>query len=239
MKQLIVNADDFGLTPGINAGIVQAFEQGIVRSTSLMVRQPAAAAAAQYARAHPALGVGLHLDLWESVPEGGGWRRLYQHCAEEPAAIGAELRAQLSRFVTLLGRAPDHLNSHQHVHYREPVASAVRALAAATGLPLRREAGVAYVGDFYGQDGLGRPWPACISVDHLLALIDALPEGWTEFSCHPGVIAADEPLGGTMYRVERNDEIRALCDPRVIRRLARGDVRLARWSDLAPARDIP
>ena len=238
MKQLIVNADDFGLTPGINAGIVQAFEQGIVRSASLMVRQPAAEAAAQYARAHAALGVGLHLDLWESVPEGDDWRRLYQHCAEEPAAIAAELRAQLARFVELLGRAPDHLDTHQHVHRREPVASAVRALAAETGLPLR-EAGVTYVGRFYGQDGVGRPWPQGIAVESLLALIDALPEGWTEFSCHPGVVAADEPLGGTMYRIERNDEIRTLCDPRVIQRLARGDVRLARWSDLAVARDIP
>ena len=238
MKQLIVNADDFGLTPGINAGVAMAFEQGIVRSASLMVRQPAAKAAAQYARAHPALGVGLHLDLWESVPEGDGWHRLYQHCAEEPAAIAAELRAQLARFVELLGRVPDHLDTHQHVHRREPVASAVRALAAETRLPLR-EGGVAYIGSFYGQDGLGRPWPRGIAVDNLLALIDALPEGWTEFSCHPGVVAADEPLGGTMYRVERNDEIRALCDPRVIQRLARGDVRLARWSDLALAPDIP
>ncbi len=237
MKHLIVNADDFGLTPGINAGIVQAFELGIVRSTSLMVRQPAAEAAARYARAHPALGVGLHLDLWDSVPEGDSWRRVYQHCAEEPAAIAAELRAQLARFVALLGRAPDHLNTHQHVHLRSPVASVVDALVAETRLPLRGKSGVTYVGGFYGQDGLGRRWPEGIAVDNLLVLIDTLPEGWTEFSCHPGVVTTDELLGGTMYRVERNDEIRALCDPRVIRRLARGDVQLARWSDLvlAPA----
>jgi predicted glycoside hydrolase/deacetylase ChbG (UPF0249 family) len=233
MKQLIVNADDFGLTPGVNAGIIRAFEHGIVRSASLMVRQPAAEAAAQYARAHPALGMGLHLDLWESVPDGDDWRRIYQHCADEPAAIALELRGQLARFESLLGRAPDHLDTHQHVHRREPVASAVRALVAATGLPLRGESGVAYVGDFYGQDERGCRWPECISVDKLLALIEALPEGWTELGCHPGVVAADESLGGTMYRVERNDEIRALCDPRVIQRLARGDVRLARWSDLA------
>jgi predicted glycoside hydrolase/deacetylase ChbG (UPF0249 family) len=232
MKQLIVNADDFGLTSGVNAGIVQAFEQGIVRSTSLMVRQPAAEAAAQYARAHPALGVGLHLDLWESVHEGDDWRRLYQHCADDPVAIAAELRAQLARFIALVGRPPDHLNSHQHVHRREPVASVVRALAAESGLPLRDDVRVGYVGSFYGQDDRGRPWPQCITVDHLLTLIDALPEGWTEFGCHPGIVGADESLGGTMYRVERNDEVRALCDPRVRERLARGDVQLARWSDV-------
>lgn len=235
MKYLIVNADDFGLSAGVNAGIVRSFELGIVRSTSLMVRQPGAEEAARYARAHPSLGVGIHLDLWESVAEGDDWRRLYQHCSEEPEAIAAELRAQLERFEALLGRRPDHLDSHQHVHRREPVARAVLALAEATGLPLR-ESGIPYVGDFYGQDGQGQPWPHCISVEHLLDMIDRLPDGWTEFGCHPGFVAGDDALGGTMYRIERNDEVRSLCDPRVRQRLARGDVQLARWSDFARAR---
>jgi predicted glycoside hydrolase/deacetylase ChbG (UPF0249 family) len=231
LKHLIVNADDFGLTEGVNAGIVQAFEKGIVRSTSLMVRQSAAEQAAQYARTHPELGVGLHLDLWESISEGDDWRRLYQHCAEESAAIVAELHGQFARFVDLVGRAPDHLDSHQHVHRCEPVASAVHALAMETGLPLRDASGVRYVGDFYGQDERGQSWPACLSVDALLNMIDALPEGWTEFGCHPGIVADDDPLGGTMYRVERNVEVRTLCDPRITARLARGDVQLVRWSD--------
>lgn len=231
MKRLIVNADDFGLTPGVNAGIAEAFERGIVRSTSLMVRQAAAEEAAQYARAHPGLGVGLHLDLWESVSEGDGWRRVYQNCAEDPASIAAELGSQLARFVQLVGRPPDHLNSHQHVHRREPVSTAVRTMAAELGLPLREAAGVPYVGSFYGQDDRGRSWPRCISVESLLRLIDALPDGWTEFGCHPGIVADDESLGGTVYRLERNVEVRTLCDPLVIERLARGDVQLARWSD--------
>ena len=51
-RYLIVNADDFGLSPGVNRGVVQAHERGIVTSASLMVRQPAAGAAAACARAH-------------------------------------------------------------------------------------------------------------------------------------------------------------------------------------------
>ena len=97
-----------------------------------MVRQPAAEEAARVGPRQPQLGVGLHLDLWESVTQGDGWRRLYQRCAEEPQAIAAaEVRAQLARFVTLLGRPPDHLDTHQHVHRREPVAS----VGAGTGGP--------------------------------------------------------------------------------------------------------
>jgi predicted glycoside hydrolase/deacetylase ChbG (UPF0249 family) len=162
MKFLIVNADDLGLTPGINAGIAQAFEQGVVSSATLMVRQPAAAEAAAWARTQPALGLGLHVDLWDSVPvdvAGTEWRRVYQHCDETPEAVEREVRAQLSRFVELTGRAPDHLDSHQHVQRLEAVGPVLRRLAAELGVPLRGEPPVAYVGGFYGQDGLGRPWP--------------------------------------------------------------------------------
>lgn len=63
-KRLIVNGDDFGLSAGINEGIAAAHEKGILASTSLMVRWPAAAAA--YARTHPELSIGLHLDLGQA-----------------------------------------------------------------------------------------------------------------------------------------------------------------------------
>ena len=52
-RHLIVNADDYGLTSGINRGIAEAHENGILTSASLMVRYPAAAEAAAYAKAHP------------------------------------------------------------------------------------------------------------------------------------------------------------------------------------------
>jgi predicted glycoside hydrolase/deacetylase ChbG (UPF0249 family) len=64
-RTLIVNADDFGLTSGVNAGIARAHEEGILTSASLMVRWPAAAEAAAYAARTPGLSVGLHVDLGE------------------------------------------------------------------------------------------------------------------------------------------------------------------------------
>jgi predicted glycoside hydrolase/deacetylase ChbG (UPF0249 family) len=66
-KYLIVNADDFGQSPGINRGIIEAHEQGIVTSASLMTRWLAAGEAALYAKQFPKLSVGLHLDLGEWV----------------------------------------------------------------------------------------------------------------------------------------------------------------------------
>ena len=74
---LIVNADDFGLTPGVNRGIAQVHEQGLLMSASLLVRHPAAGQAADYARAHPKLSVGLHFDAAEWLYRDGRWELKY------------------------------------------------------------------------------------------------------------------------------------------------------------------
>ena len=62
---VIVNADDFGQSPGVNRGIIEAHQHGIVTSASLMVNWPAAAEAAAYGRAHADLSLGLHFDVGE------------------------------------------------------------------------------------------------------------------------------------------------------------------------------
>src|ERR1041385_7040917 len=121
---LIVNADDFGRTPGVNEGIQEAHECGIVTSASLMVRWPAAQEAAQYSRKHPELSVGLHLDLEEWAYQHHTWVRLYEVVPPgDSAAIAREVGGQLDRFLDLMGKPPTHLDSHQHAHWKEPVPS--------------------------------------------------------------------------------------------------------------------
>jgi predicted glycoside hydrolase/deacetylase ChbG (UPF0249 family) len=211
-RYLIVNADDFGQSPAVTAGIIQAHRQGIVTSASLMVRGRAAPAAASYAQAHPDLSVGLHIDLGEWAYRDGQWVCLYDVVPmDDPAAIAAEVDRQLDRFSTLLGRSPTHLDSHQHVHRADPVRAIVRDRAERLAVPLRDEtAAVRYCGAFYGQTGKGEPWVEAISVDHLIALFVALPPGYTELGCHPSA-AADLD---SMYRSERLIELSTLCDAR-------------------------
>src|SRR3974390_1016219 len=62
-RRLIVNADDFGRTSSINEAVIRAHREGILTTTSLMVNEPAFEEAVTLARAHPDLGVGLHLTL--------------------------------------------------------------------------------------------------------------------------------------------------------------------------------
>src|SRR6266849_6414300 len=152
-RYLIVNADDFGQSCGVNRGIIEAHERGIVTSVSLMVRWPAAAEAAAYAREHPSLSLGLHFDFGEWRCRNGSWIKLYEVVSEENiAAVAKEASRQLAAFRRLIGEDPTHLDSHQHVHRRESLSSVFIEIAEGLGVPLRccsRQ--LRYHGDFYGQ----------------------------------------------------------------------------------------
>ena len=137
-RRLVVNADDFGRSEAINAGVVQAHVHGIVTSASLMVRHPAAADAVAAAGEHPGLGLGLHLDLTEWELVGDTWRARYTVVdTDDIGAVTCEVERQLESFRSLVGREPTHLDSHQHVHREEPVRSATLTAAAALSIPLR------------------------------------------------------------------------------------------------------
>jgi predicted glycoside hydrolase/deacetylase ChbG (UPF0249 family) len=212
-RLLIVNADDFGQSDGINRGIVEAFDHGIVTSASLMVRWPAVEAAAKYARSRPDLSLGLHIDLGEWYLRDGTWVPRYEVLPSETAEhVSAELRRQVERFRALTGEDPTHIDSHQHVHVADYARDATLEIAAELAVPVRHlTRAIAYCGGFYGQGGDGSPNPEAIQVESLLELLRGLPDGVTELACHPGY--ADGRT--TTYGAPRADEIRALCDSRV------------------------
>ena len=230
-RAVIVNADDFGQSAGISRGIVEAHERGIVTSASLMVRWPAAAEAAAYAREHARLSVGLHVDLGESIYRDGEWMALYERADLQDAhAVEREIRAQLSLCRELLQREPTHLDSHQHVHAKEPARSILQSIAAELGVPLRHYSSrVRHEGRFYGQSRTGEPLAAGVGVAHLVNVLRSLPDGVTEVACHPGFAEGDLQ---TMYRAERRLELEALCDPGVRRALDEEKIELIGFADL-------
>ena len=228
---LIVNADDLGLSPAVNAGVFAAHERGVVTSASLMVRQGAAPEAAEAAAGYPELALGLHIDLGEWIYQSGEWIQAYLHCdTDDRDAVEAECRAQLKRFRALLGRDPTHLDSHQHVHESEPARGVAEALAAGLGVPLRNRA-IRYEGGFYGQSGKGEPFPQGIAPEALVELIEALPPGWTEIGCHP----AAGPVPTSSYDAERQVELATLCDPRVRGALNVTNVKLCSFAQVNPS----
>src|SRR6476646_10809128 len=107
-RSLIINADDFGASAGINRGILECHTRGVVTSTSLMVTGRAARQAAAMSRDYSALGVGLHWDVW------GEDEREFD--LTDHLAVRDEFRRQLDAFHHLMGRPPTHVDSHRHAH---------------------------------------------------------------------------------------------------------------------------
>ena len=146
MKQLIVNADDFGLTTGVNRGIQRAYKNGIVTSASLLVTGSAFEDAVALARLNPELEVGLHLALVEerAVLGGEALPTLVDETGRLPRTSGEffrraflgrinwneverEIAARIGLFQQT-GLRFSHLNSHQHLHMFPPVFQIVRRL---------------------------------------------------------------------------------------------------------------
>ena len=145
-------------------------------------------------------------------------------------AVKEEAARQLVSFRRLVGRDPTHLDSHQHVHRREPAGSVLDEIARELAIPLRHHAPkIRYYGDFYGQTGEGLPLTEAIGVDKLIGILTALPPGVTELACHPGL---DDKLRSA-YRSERAEEVTVLCDPRVRATIIAGGIELRSFGDLA------
>lgn len=133
MKRLIVNADDFGLTEGVNRGIIECHRQGVVTNTTLLVNGRAAIHAARLAHENPELGVGLHVNLIAGPPvlspdrvpslvgpDGRfpGLRKIALGLTmglTRKSEVEAEIAAQINR-CRELGIEPTHVDSHRHLH---------------------------------------------------------------------------------------------------------------------------
>jgi predicted glycoside hydrolase/deacetylase ChbG (UPF0249 family) len=226
MKFLIINADDFGYSRGINRGIAEAHTRGVLTSTGLMVNTPATEEAVCMAAELPNLSIGLHVNFTNEA------QRLVEF--DDPAVCRVELRRQFDRFIQLMGRLPTHIDSHQHVHRHPSRAPLFIALAEEHRLPLRDYCDVFSVGGFYAQWEYGVSDPAHVSFDVLAGILrDEVPHGITELGCHPGYF---DPTFQCVYHRDREYELATLCDPRVREVLAEQLIELIGYADVPRAR---
>ncbi len=259
-RRLIVNADDFGLTKGVNAGIVEAFQKGILRSTSLMANGRAFDDAVRLTLENPGLDVGCHLmlisgraiskpdrNLPRSVP------RLLAGLVSDwrVGEIEREFAAQIEK-IQATGVSLSHLDTHKHTHLAPPVLEAVMRVGKSHGIPwVRRPFDVPLTAARDSAtwttrflNGAIRPLQrrfnrklassGCRATDHfagfqvtgrfqapeLVKLIRALPEGLTEFMCHPGHCTEELLATGTRLKESRQKELEALIAPDVAQALA-------------------
>lgn len=282
-KCLIVNADDYGRTPGVSLGIRLAHLQGIVTSTSAMMNMPAAADGLRRAqRECPRLGLGVHLVLTSGRPLTPPERvpSLVLSSGRFPAPdeavmrlsergtggeglhldeVEMEWRAQIEKFVEVVGRAPDHLDSHHHFSYATPALFGLMlALAKEYDVPIRNPFGrspdqltgleeelvLPRLAGFYDLIQTWRPrspdrfladfYDETANIDQILRVIASLPEGVSELMCHPAVpdAALLDPVTGSPYNLRRAEELAVLTAPELREALSQKGVELMNYSGL-------
>jgi predicted glycoside hydrolase/deacetylase ChbG (UPF0249 family) len=234
LKYLIPNADDFGFTRDVNRGIVEAHRNGILTATTLMAPGAAFDDAVDLARQNPDLDIGVHLVLVDlkgfppTIP-----RLLF---ALPRMHIYDELASQV-RKVLAAGIQPTHLDTHKHTHLLPPIFNAVVRIAEEFHIPWVRRR----FGPFRWL-----PTRSCRSTDHftgfrltgrygaaeLAEVIRNLPEGSTEFMCHPGLCTEELRAARTRLKDSRRRELDALTSPEVRAALEESGVKLARYRDL-------
>ena len=262
MKQLIVNADDFGFTRDVNKGIIQAHRQGILTATTLMATGAAFDDAVQLTRENPSLDVGCHLVLVGSPGLPATVGQLIQALALGRIAVREELARQVRRILDA-GIRPTHLDTHKHTHLLPPVLNEVANIAEMFRIPWVRRpfdfplsAGAAGI----GKRTINRAVHLvrtrfeqvltqhhCRMTDHfagfqitgaydagsLSRLIAELPEGTTEFMCHPGICSAELQAARTRLKASREAELRALISDEARIAIEKAQVKLIGYRDLA------
>lgn len=145
--KVIFNADDFGISRGVNAAIIEAHKNGILNSTSLMVNQQFAEEAVKAAKTMPDLEVGLHLNLTNEKPAANpqeipllvgadgklknGFVKLLLLSLLHPKKFAlqteTEIRAQVQKYLAT-GLKMEHIDGHRHVHLIPAVFKVVRQI---------------------------------------------------------------------------------------------------------------
>lgn len=243
--KLIVNADDFGYSLGINQGIIEAYRNGVVTSTTLMVNMPGARDAFFLKKQYPELGVGIHMVLTCGKPmatkvhslvgDDGFFKKGRDFLdLADPQEIRRELNLQFERFVEH-GGLPTHIDSHHHVHAHEKVLPVVIELAKEHTLPVRivpqwellKAAGI-YTTDSFAYSFYGE----LTTKAHFLDLLEKNSHFETvELMCHPGYV--DEAVRvGSSYNDQRLQELQVLTDSTLKDELSMRKIELTHYCHL-------
>lgn len=251
-KLLIVNADDFGLCKAQNYGIIEAFKNGVVTSTTAMVNAAGIEHAAALSAAYSKLAVGMHFVLTLGRPltampglvrekgELGKWIWEQAEAGKLPLdEIKQELECQFARFIELFGRMPTHIDSHHHVHLIPQIFPVVEAFAKEKGLPVRidrdelrkheiepqgAQSTQGFDSGFYGE---------AITETLFLDTLDrasARNEKSLEIMCHPSFI--DNTILASKYCYPRLAELEVLTSPALKYGIAERGYRLGTFKDL-------
>ncbi|MCR5306539.1 MAG: carbohydrate deacetylase [Oscillospiraceae bacterium] len=215
--KLVINGDDLGYTLANTLGIIEAYRNGILRSTTALANAKYIEQAVEMTKDCTDLGIGAHLTLTYGKPltenktlhdENGCFfnnRTLFQKQLDDEE-IYLEWKAQIERFIELFGRKPTHLDSHHNIHYaNEQLSSIAKQLGKEYGLEIRKYGHFRLVDGFYGADA---------TKEQLLKMLTEHLDEDIEIMTHPGYCDL-ELYRLSSYALIRVKELDILCDDEV------------------------
>lgn len=258
MKKLIINADDFGYTPGVSLGIIEAHNKGIVTSTTALTVSEHFLDGMKLATAlAPGLAIGIHLTLTlnkakpilreEEVPsladqQGYFWNQSVYLDKVRPEEVKKEWEAQILRFLAS-GRKPDHIDSHHYVHgASKELFEVTLELANKYQLPIRNCSSAPDTtpfgtnpADFRTTDWIfSEFYGEGIRMDVLQHIFDEIEKSDKEvfeIGCHPAFVDHLLPHLSS-YCLERLNEVELLTSPDLPKMLADRGILLTNYGAL-------
>lgn len=251
MYKLIVNADDFGLNDGVSRGILQAMQEGIVTSTSIMMNIPTVESSILLAVEAGQKTFGLHMNLTcgksvldpSTVPGIVDEQGFFVHDQSRLTNanikhVEAECRAQLAKFFHYglkYGLKLSHIDSHHHVHALPEISAVFIKLAQENKVPLRNEQPI--FRDKIRRAGVTtsdildcRYYGSKCSLEHLKSFLASHLDctGTVELMCHPGIVT-EELRQSSKYTDGRARELAALTSEEIKRFIAENNISLTNY----------
>lgn len=242
MKKLIVNADDFGRTHGINLGILECFRNGIVTSATVMINMHFAQEAIQIAIDNK-IPLGLHLNITggESYLTGSNYlfgdkgkvKDAYKNkgsfSVQDMKIIIKEYEAQIAEFLRLTKRMPTHLDHHHNLQDTSGYLDTYMNFIKKINLPTRtkhKSVGVKapdkIIDNFFTDIELTKA--------HLLNLVVNIPNGVSELITYPSLITGESLDSYT--EVPRFKQVQLLTDPEIMQVIKKLDIKLMSYEGL-------
>jgi len=225
--KIIFNADDYGFSKGINLGIIDAYENGVVRSATMMANMPGFEHGVSLWKSSAGLKIGAHLVLTTGPSLGGPYKTITDNAGNflnqtvivqraralelDLSEIKKEFTLQIERILAA-GVPITHFDGHHHVHSLPGVIDVVIKLAKKYGVTVRAFDNTlvdcpgilppAFDGTFYGE---------AATLGHLEHILSNCSED-TEIMCHPGYVDGYLYSRST-YNICRVKELLVLTDP--------------------------
>ncbi len=252
MKYLIINADDFNLTSGVDRAILDCHDRGVVSSTTILMTFPIKKNKIKHLLNRPFLGKGIHLSITLGEPRSSSFKSSFSKMSPQKiksipeVKLMKEFEAQILQFQDSFGVLPTHIDTHHHLHIYSNLFNVILKLSYKYKIPHRlvplntSEVRRSLLKDkipiphyFFGDLDHKKHW----TLTSLCRQISSLPKGVSEIMVHPGFVTK-ELTKISSFNQAREVERKALIHDRLKNLVKQENIELIHFGEMTYFTDL-